>query len=53
MDIRYMELRAANKECVESFAKIAKKKYKGVPIFQSACDYVNNSASLILVISIL
>ncbi len=45
MDIRYMELRPANKDCKESFAEIAKKQYKNIPVFQSACDYVNSSAS--------
>ena len=34
MDIRYLELRAANKECQEKFSEIAKQKYNGVPIFE-------------------
>ena len=45
MDIRYFELRAANKDCQEKFSEIAKQMYKGVPIFEHACNYVNNSAS--------
>ena len=45
MDIRYFELRAANKDCKEKFSDVAKKKYAGVPIFEHACNYVNNSAS--------
>ena len=45
MDIRYFELRAANKDCQEKFSEIAKQMYNGVPIFEHACDYVNNSAS--------
>ena len=45
MDIRYLELRAANKECQEKFSEIAKQMYNGVPIFEHACNYVNNSAS--------
>ena len=45
MDIRYFELRAANKDCKEKFSDIAKQMYKGVPIFEHACNYVNNSAS--------
>ena len=34
MDIRYFELRAANKDCKEKFSDVAKKKYAGVPIFE-------------------
>ena len=45
MDIRYFELRAANKDCKEKFSDVAKKKYAGVPIFEHACNYVNNSQS--------
>ena len=45
MDIRYFELRAANKDCQKKFSEIAKQMYKGVPIFEHACNYVNNSAS--------
>ena len=45
MDIRYLELRAANKECQEKFSEVAKQKYNGVSIFEHACNYVNNSAS--------
>ena len=30
MDIRYFELRAANKDCKEKFSDVAKKKYAGV-----------------------
>lgn len=45
MDIRYFELRAANKDCKEKFSEIAKQMYNGVPIFEHACNYVNNSAS--------
>ena len=44
MDIRYLELRAANKECQEKFSEIAKQMYNGVPIFEHACN-ANNSAS--------
>lgn len=46
MDIRYFELRAANKDCKEKFSDVAKKKYAGVPIFEHACNYVNNSQSV-------
>ena len=45
MDIRYFELRAANKDCQEKFSEVAKQMYKGLPIFEHACNYVNNSAS--------
>ena len=45
MDIKYFELRAANKECQEKFSEVAKQQYQGTPIFEQACSYVNNSAS--------
>lgn len=45
MDIKYFELRAANKECQEKFSEVAKQQYQGIPIFEQACSYVNNSAS--------
>lgn len=45
MDIIYFELRAANKDCQEKFSDVAKKKYKCTPIFEHACNYVNNSSS--------
>ena len=45
MDIRYFELRAANKDCKEKFSDVAMKKYAGVPIFEHACNYVNSSQS--------
>lgn len=45
MDIKYFELRAANKDCKEKFSEIAKQQYQGIPIFEQACSYVNNSAS--------
>jgi len=45
MDVKYFELRAANKQCVEKFTDIAKQKVDKVPIFDHACEYVNNSSS--------
>ena len=45
MDIIYFELRAANKDCLDKFTDVAKKKYKGTPIFEHACNYVNSSTS--------
>lgn len=45
MDVRYLELSAANKECKEKFTDIAKVVYKGKPIFEYARDYVNESPS--------
>lgn len=45
MDIKYFELMAANKDSKEKFTDIAKNEYKGTPIFEHACNYVNNSDS--------
>ena len=45
MDVKYFELRAANKQCVEKFTDLAKQKVDKVPIFAHACEYVNNSSS--------
>lgn len=45
MDIICFELSAANKDCTKKFSEVAKQLYNGVPIFEHACDYVNNSAS--------
>ena len=45
MDTIFFELRAANKNCTERFSEIAKVQYEGVPIFEHACNYVNNSQS--------
>lgn len=43
MDIRYFELRAANKDCSEKFSDIASKTIDGKSIFELACEYVNSS----------
>ena len=45
MDIKTLELRAANKDCEDKFTDVAKTEYDGMPIFEHACNYVNNSAS--------
>ena len=45
MDVKYFELRAANKDCNEKISEIAKQKYNETPIFEHACNYVNESSS--------
>lgn len=45
MNVICFELRAANKECKEKFTDIAKVEYAGKPIFDYACDYINDSSS--------
>lgn len=45
MDIKYFELRAANKDCKETFSEIATRVFKDKPIFEHASNYVNNSGS--------
>lgn len=45
MDIICFELSAANKACLKKFTEVAKQLYNGVPIFEHACSFVNNSAS--------
>lgn len=45
MDIICFELSAANKDCSKKFTEVAKQLYNGVPIFEHACSFVNNSAS--------
>ena len=45
MDIKYFELRAANKDCKETFSGIATQMFDKKPIFEHACNYVNNSGS--------
>lgn len=45
MNIIYFELLPANKECQDSFLEIAKNYYDGMPIFEFATKYVNNSTS--------
>ena len=45
MDIKYFELRAANKDCKETFSEIATQMFNNKPIFEHATNYVNNSGS--------
>ena len=45
MDVIYLELSAANKECRDKFTEIAKVLYQGKPIFEHARDYMNESPS--------
>ena len=45
MDIKYFELKPANKDCKQKFSEVAKPQYEGLPIFEHACNYVNSSAS--------
>lgn len=45
MNVVTFELRAANKDCTDSFTDIAKVVYDKKPIFEHACDYANCSSS--------
>lgn len=45
MNVRYFELRPANKDCQDKIIDISKKKYNKVPVFEHACNYVNESSS--------
>lgn len=45
MNTVLLRLSAANKDCRKSFIEIQEEKYHGVPIFDHACEYVNQSAS--------
>ena len=45
MDVQYFELRAANRQCTDKFTDVAKVRVENVPIFEHACNYVNNSSS--------
>ena len=45
LDIICFELSAAKKDCSKKFSEVAEQLYNGVPIFEHACDFVNNSAS--------
>lgn len=45
MDIRYFELKAANKDCKDTFTDIEKKEIDGASIFELARNYVNTSSS--------
>ncbi len=45
MNVVTFELRAANKDCSDSFTDIARVVFEGKPIFEHACEYANCSSS--------
>lgn len=45
MNVVTFELRAANKDCHDSFTDIAKVRYDGKTVFEHACEYANDSRS--------